>query len=92
MTGSLSFIDVLYARCYIFGMAEEKKEEKTKKELRKVTVEFNTERGTFTDVYRIIVDKDTTVDKEMEWRLEFAKDLIPWKITEDKLLKEIKNG
>ena len=88
MTGSLSFIDVLYARCYIFGMAEEK----TKKELRKVTVEFNTERGTFTDVYRIIVDKDTTVDKEMEWRLEFAKDLIPWKITEDKLLKEIKNG
>ena len=66
-------------------MAEEK-EEKTKKELRKVTVEFNTERGTFTDVYRIIVDK------EMEWRLEFSKDLIPWKITEDKLLKEIKNG
>ena len=73
-------------------MAKEKKEEKTKKELRKVTVEFNTERGTFTDIYRIIVDKDTTVDKEMEWRLEFAKDLIPWKITEDKLLKEIENG
>ena len=82
----------MHASCYILGLAEENKEEKTKKELRKVTVEFNTERGIFTDIYRIIVDKDTTVDKEMEWRLEFAKDLIPWKITEDKLLKEIKNG
>lgn len=66
--------------------------EAKKKQVRKVTVSFRRGVNDFGDeVYKVVVDSDSTVDKEIDWRLEHMKDDdgISWKIESDELIKEV---
>lgn len=62
------------------------------KQVRKVTVSFRRGVNEFGDeVYKVVVDSDSTVDKEIDWRLEHMKDDdgMSWKIESDELIKEV---
>lgn len=66
--------------------------EAKKKQVRKVTVSFRKGVNDFGDeVYKVVVDSDSTVDKEIDWRLEHMKDDdgMSWKIESDELIKEV---
>lgn len=66
--------------------------EAKKKQVRKVTVSFRRDGNEFGDeVYKVVVDSDSTVDKEIDWRLEHMKDDdgMSWKIESDELIKEV---
>jgi hypothetical protein len=66
--------------------------EAKKKQVRKVTVSFIQGVNYIGDeVYKVVVDSDSTVDKEIDWRLEHMKDDdgISWKIDSDELIKEV---
>ena len=66
--------------------------EAKKKQVRKVTVSFRQGGNEFGDeVYKVVVDSDSTVDKEIDWRLEHMKDDdgMSWKIESDELIKEV---
>lgn len=66
--------------------------EAKKKQVRKVTVSFRRGVNDFGDeVYKVVVDSDSTVDKELDWRLEHMKDDdgMSWKIESDELIKEV---
>jgi hypothetical protein len=66
--------------------------EAKKKQVRKVTVSFRQGVNDIGDeVYKVVVDSDSTVDKEIDWRLEHMKDDdgISWKIDSDELIKEV---
>lgn len=66
--------------------------EAKKKQVRKVTVSFRQGGNEFGDeVYKVVVDSDSTVDKEIDWRLEFLKDEpgMSWRIDSDELIKEV---
>lgn len=81
------FIDGISTLCYILDMSEAKK-----KQVRKVTVSFRRGGNEFGDeVYKVVVDSDSTVDKEIDWRLEHMKDDdgMSWKIESDELIKEV---
>lgn len=63
-----------------------------KKQVRKVTVTFRQGVNELADeVYKVVVDSDSTVDKEIEWRLAHMKENggITWKIESDELVKEV---
>lgn len=65
--------------------------ETNKKQVRKVTVSFRQGVNDIGDeVYKVVVDSDSTVDKEIDWRLEHMKDDgMSWKIESDELIKEV---
>lgn len=65
--------------------------ETNKKQVRKVTVSFSQGFNDIGDeVYKVVVDSDSTVDKEIDWRLEHMKDDgMSWKIESDELIKEV---
>jgi hypothetical protein len=65
--------------------------ETNKKQVRKVTVSFIQGVNDIGDeVYKVVVDSDSTVDKEIDWRLEHMKDDgMSWKIESDELIKEV---
>ena len=65
--------------------------EAKKKQVRKVTVSFRKGVNEIGDeVYKVVVDSDSTVDKEIDWRLEHMKDDgMSWKIESDELIKEV---
>ena len=66
--------------------------ETNKKQVRKVTVSFRQGVNDIGDeVYKVVVDSDSTVDKEIDWRLEHMKDDdgISWKIESDELIKAV---
>ena len=66
--------------------------EAKKKQVRKVTVSFRQGVNDFGDeVYKVVVDSDSTVDKEIDWRLEHMRDAdgISWKIESDELIKDV---
>lgn len=66
--------------------------EAKKKQVRKVTVSFRRGVNDFGDeVYKVVVDSDSTVGKEIDWRLEHMKDDdgMSWKIESDELIKEV---
>ena len=66
--------------------------ETNKKQVRKVTVSFSQGVNDIGDeVYKVVVDSDSTVDKELEWRLAHMMDVdgMSWKIESDELIKEV---
>ena len=67
----------------------EEKEEHKKKELHKVRVFITDDTGTSLETYRVIVSPDTTVEQEIEWRLEWIRGFGTWGIESDILIKEI---
>lgn len=77
------FMDVFSKICYIFGMAE------NKKQLRKVTVAITDGRQSGEDVYRIVVPENSTTQKEMDWRMEFLEGIADWTIMSDELVREV---
>lgn len=68
-------------------MSEEKK-----KQVRKVSVDI-LNNGTVVgeEVYKVVVAPDSTVDKEISWRLAHIKDEqgMSWKIDSDDLIREV---
>lgn len=43
------------------------------------------------ETYKVVVDPDSTVKDELDWRLEFLKDEpgMSWRIDSDELIKEV---
>lgn len=68
-------------------MSEEKK-----KQVRKVSVDI-LDNGNIVgaEVYKVVVAPDSTVDKEIAWRLSHVKDEpgMSWRIDSDDLIREV---
>ena len=66
--------------------------EEKKKQVRKVSVDI-LENGNIVgeEVYKVVVAPDSTVDKEIAWRLSHVKDVpgMSWKIDSDDLIREV---
>lgn len=65
-------------------MSEEKK-----KELHRVHVMITLPGGTEEWVYRVIVPPESSVDAEMEWRMDWLNGFGTYGIVSDTLIKEI---
>lgn len=66
--------------------------EAKKKQVRKVTVSILQGGNVVGDeTYKVVVDPDSTVKDELDWRLEFLKDEpgMSWRIDSDELIKEV---
>lgn len=63
------------------------------KELRHVVVVYTGFSDVMEEHYRIIVPSDSTVEKEMAWRMEWLDpEIAKWRIESDKLIRKIENG
>jgi hypothetical protein len=63
------------------------------KELRNVVVVYTGFSDVMEEHYRIIVPPDSTVEKEMAWRMEWLDpEIAKWRIDSDKLIRKIENG
>ena len=63
------------------------------KELRHVVVVYTGFSDVMEEHYRIIVPPDSTVEKEMAWRMEWLDpEIAKWRIDSDKLIRRIENG
>ena len=63
------------------------------KELRHVVIVYAGFSDVMEEHYRIIVPPDSTVEKEMAWRMEWLDpEIAKWRIESDKLIRKIENG
>jgi hypothetical protein len=63
------------------------------KELRHVVVVYTGFSDVMEEHYRIIVPPDSTVEKEMAWRMDWLDpEIAKWRIDSDKLIRRIENG
>ena len=66
--------------------------ETNKKQVRKVSVSILQGGNLVGDeTYKVVVDPDSTVNDELDWRLEFMKDEpgVSWRIDSNALIKEV---
>ena len=85
-----SLFDVAEALCYIYAMSEAKK-----KQVRKVTVSISNDGNLVGDeVYKIVMDPESNLETELEYRLGYLRDDpgISWHVDSDELIKEVENG
>lgn len=63
------------------------------KELRHVVIVYTGFSDVMEEHYRIIVPPDSTVEKEMAWRMDWLDpEIAKWRIESDKLIRKIENG
>ena len=76
------------------NMADDvEKDTNTPKELRHVVIVYTGVSDVMEEHYRIIVPPDSTVEKEMAWRMEWlSPEVAKWRIESDKLIRKIDNG